>query len=145
MEYMMHEQVHEVMTANPALVSLQTSLAQAGQIMRDRDTGDVLVTDAAGALYGIVTDRDIVTRAVADGLDPTVTPVQAVITPSPVSVAPDDDTGRAVSLMREHAIRRLPVVDEKGTVVGIVSLGDLALDRDEHSVLADISAALPNN
>jgi len=145
MEYMMHEQVHEVMTANPALVSLQTSLAQAGQIMRDRDTGDVLVTDAGGALYGIVTDRDIVTRAVADGLDPTVTPVQAVITPSPVSVAPDDDTGRAVSLMREHAIRRLPVVDEKGTVVGIVSLGDLALDRDEHSVLADISAALPNN
>ena len=134
-----------MMTAGPIMVALQTSLAQAAQVMRDLDTGDVLVADSGGALYGIVTDRDIVTRAVADGLDVTMTPVQAVITPSPVSVRPDDDASRAVVLMREHAIRRLPVVDEQGKVIGIVSLGDLAIDRDDRSVLADISAALPNN
>ena len=134
-----------MMTAGPIMVALQTSLAQAAQVMRDLDTGDVLVADSGGALYGIVTDRDIVTRAVADGLDVTMTPVQAVITPSPVSVRPDDDASRAVALMRKHAIRRLPVVDEQGKVIGIVSLGDLAIDRDDRSVLADISAALPNN
>jgi len=141
----MQQEVRNVMTAGPVMVALQTSLAQAAQVMRDLDTGDVLVADSGGALYGIVTDRDIVTRAVADGLDVTMTPVQAVITPSPVSVRPDDDASRAVVLMREHAIRRLPVVDEQGRVVGIVSLGDLAIDRDDRSVLADISAALPNN
>jgi CBS domain-containing protein len=141
----MQAYVRNVMTANPTLVSLQTPLAQAAQFMRDRDTGDVLVADGNGALYGIVTDRDIVTRAVADGLDPTVTPVQAVITPTPVWVHPDDDADRAVTLMRQYAIRRLPVVDDDGGVVGIVSLGDLAIDRDGTSVLADISAALPNS
>lgn len=141
----METQVRNVMTADPMTVSLQTSLAQAAQLMRDRDTGDVLVTDDGGALYGIVTDRDIVARAIADGIDPTMTPVQSVITPSPVAVHPNDDTTRAVALMREHAIRRLPVIDDAGVAVGIVSLGDLAIDRDGHSVLADISAALPNN
>jgi CBS domain-containing protein len=141
----MQAHVRNVMTANPTLVSLQTPLAQAAQFMRDRDTGDVLVADGNGALYGIVTDRDIVTRAVADGLDPTVTPVQAVITPTPVWVHPDDYADRAVTLMRQYAIRRLPVVDDDGGVVGIVSLGDLAIDRDGTSVLADISAALPNS
>jgi CBS domain-containing protein len=141
----MQQQIRNLMTADPAIVSLQTSLAQAAQIMRDLDTGDVLVTDSGGALYGIVTDRDIITRAIADGADPALTPVQAVITPSPVSVRPDEDPARAVALMREHAIRRLPVVDNDGTAVGIVSLGDLAIDRDQRSVLADISAALPNN
>jgi CBS domain-containing protein len=141
----MQPKIRNVMTPEPATVSLQTSLAQAAQLMRDRDTGDVLVGDAGGVLYGIVTDRDIVTRAIADGLDPALTPVQAVITPAPVSVRPDDDASHAVALMREHAIRRLPVVDDNGIAVGIVSLGDLAIDRDAHSVLADISAAVPNN
>src|SRR5258708_87583 len=108
---MMQQLVRNVMTADPIVVSLQTSLAQAAQAMRDVDTGDVLVTDAGGALYGIVTDRDIVTRAVADGMDVTMTPVQAVITVSPVSVGPDDDASHAVALMRRHAVRRLPVVD----------------------------------
>jgi len=141
----MEPQVRGVMTPNPAIVSLQTSLAQAAGLMRERQTGDVLVADGGGALYGIVTDRDIVIRAVADGMDPAMTPVQAVVTPSPISIGPDDNPAQAVALMREHAIRRLPVVDEQGTPVGIVSLGDLAIDRDERSVLADISAALPNN
>lgn len=141
----MQQYVREVMTANPVTVTLQTSLAQAAQAMRELDTGDVLVADDEGALYGIVTDRDIVTRAVADGLDPATTPVQAVITASPVSIRPGDDASRAVELMREHAVRRLPVVDERGVAVGVVSLGDLAIDRDGHSVLADISTALPNN
>jgi len=74
-----------------------------------------------------------------------MTPVQAVITAGPVAVHPDDDPAIAVALMREHAIRRLPVIDDGGQTIGVVSLGDLAMDRDEHSVLADISAAPPNN
>lgn len=141
----MQQYVRDVMTADPISVTLQTSLAQAAVSMRELDTGDVLVVDNGGSLYGIVTDRDIVTRAVAEGLDPTMTPVQAVITSSPVAVHPDDDPAIAVALMREHAIRRLPVIDDGGQTVGVVSLGDLAMDRDEHSVLADISAAPPNN
>jgi len=141
----MQQYVRDVMTADPISVSLQTSLAQAASAMRELDTGDVLVVDGGGTLYGIVTDRDIVTRAVAEGADPTMTPVQAVITPAPVAVHPDDDPAIAVALMREHSIRRLPVIDDGGQTVGVVSLGDLAIDRDEHSVLADISAAPPNN
>ncbi len=141
----MQPQIRGVMTPDPAIVSLQTSLTQAAELMRERETGDVLVADGGGALYGIVTDRDIVIRAVADGMDPTMTPVQAVITRSPISIDPDDNPAQAVALMRQHSVRRLPVIDEHGTAVGIVSLGDLAIDRDERSLLADISAALPNN
>jgi CBS domain-containing protein len=139
----MHTHIREVMTADPLTVPVHTSIAQVARIMRDRGTGDVLVTDGRGILIGIVTDRDIVTRAVATGYDLHLTSVEQIATPAPVAVQPDTDPALAVALMREHAIRRLPVMDA-GAIVGVVSLGDLAIDRDENSVLAAISSAASN-
>jgi CBS domain-containing protein len=92
----------------------------------------------------LVTDRDIVVRGIAEDLDPFSTAIASVCTHDLVTVGPNDSIDTAVRLMREHAVRRLPVV-AKGKPVGIVTLGDLAVERDTDSALADISAAEPNN
>jgi CBS domain-containing protein len=139
----MPERVEEVMTPDPYTLAPQATLAEAARIMRDADIGDVVVTDEEGHLAGILTDRDIVVRALADDRDPTDT-VESAWTQEVVSVSSQSAVAEAVSLMRQHNIRRLPVVDG-GNLVGIVSLGDLAVDRDPDSALADISKAAPNN
>jgi CBS domain-containing protein len=104
--------------------------------------GDVLVM-RGGSICGIVTDRDIVVRTVAEGRDPNRAMLGEICSRFLVQVAPDDPIERAVELMRARAVRRLPVVLD-GTPVGIVSLGDLAAARDPESVLAEISGA-PGN
>jgi CBS domain-containing protein len=91
-----------------------------------------------------VTDRDIAVRAVADGRDPERTPVSEICSKDLTTVSPEDDLDRAIQVMREKAIRRLLVVDNRNQTVGILSLGDLALERDARSVLGQISAAPPN-
>jgi CBS domain-containing protein len=139
----MTQRIHEVMVEHPVTVRTTTSLAEAARVMRDADIGDVLVVDN-GVLRGILTDRDVVVRAIAEDRKPDDTPVRAVCSPDLVTVRPDDSTDEAVSLMREHALRRLPVTED-GQLVGIVTLGDLALDRDPASALADISAAEANS
>ncbi|MFE4258355.1 CBS domain-containing protein [Streptomyces sp. NPDC056883] len=139
----MTRRVHEVMTGNPVTVDKLTSLAEAARVMRDADIGDVLVVDG-GRLHGILTDRDLVIRAVADNRDPAETTVQAVCTPAPVTVKPDDYVDQAADLMRRHALRRLPVQSEDGELVGVVTLGDLTVERDPGSTLAAISAAEPD-
>lgn len=137
----MTEQVREIMMADPVTVSPQTPIDEAARLMRDQNIGDVLVADG-GQLRGLVTDRDLTVRALADD-KPLTTSVQEVCSQNPVSCAPGDDVERAAALMREHALRRLPVVDE-GRLVGVVSIGDLAIERDPTSALADISATRPN-
>ncbi|MFF2145117.1 CBS domain-containing protein [Kitasatospora sp. NPDC058190] len=117
-------------------------MRDAARWMRDTAIGDVLVSDD-GQLCGLVTDRDLVVRVLAEGKDPDSTNVGDVCSCELVSVAPDDDVQHAVDLMRRHALRRLPVLDD-GQAVGIVSLGDLAMDRDPGSALAAISDAAPN-
>lgn len=138
----MPEKIKEVMTTRPIALPLDATLAEAARIMRDRGIGDVLVT-SEGRLCGVVTDRDIVIRAIAESRDAMVTPVGAVCTAEVVTVGPEDDTATAAELMRRRAIRRLPVV-EGGRPVGIVSLGDLAVERHDDSALSDISKAPPN-
>ena len=96
------------------------------------------------AVRGIVTDRDIVVRCVAEGKNPTKTKVSEIFTTEPTTLSPDDSLDDAVDALREAHVRRLPVVED-GRVAGIVSIGDLAEARDERSALADISAAPPNN
>lgn len=140
----MPERLREVMTPDPVTVAATASLQHAAQVMRDRNIGDVLVVDESGALYGIVTDRDIVVEGIAEGGDPSSMSVDEVCTHDPISLGPDDAVAKAAKLMSERAIRRLPVVDN-GSLVGIVSLGDLAEDRDPDSVLGEISEAPPNN
>jgi CBS domain-containing protein len=112
--------------------------------MRDADIGPVIVTGAGDHELGILTDRDIVTRVVADGRDPDSVTLGELATWDPTCVSPNDPVERAITLMRGNAIRRLPVVED-GKPVGVISLGDLAIDRDPDSALADISRATPNN
>jgi len=134
--------VREVMTPGVAAVGPDASLVEAAQLMRAQDIGDVLVT-SDHQVIGVLTDRDIALRAVADGADPLTVSARAVCTPNPVVVGPDDAVAAAVALMRDHAVRRLPVVED-GHAVGMVSLGDLARAQDPASALADISRAEPD-
>jgi len=139
----MTERIRDVMTTNPQTLPESTIVREAAETMRANDIGDVIVNDDNGQLTGILTDRDIVVRVVAEGRDPRATRIGDIASRELTAVSPDDPLDRAVQLMRERAIRRLPVV-EQGKPVGIVSIGDLALYRDPDSALADISAAPPN-
>ncbi|MET9296120.1 CBS domain-containing protein [Streptomyces sp. NPDC003077] len=134
--------VRDVMTPAVAAVQPDASLVEAAQLMRAQDIGDVLVAQD-GVLLGVVTDRDITLRAVADGADPLTVSCRSVCTPEPVCVGPDEEISTAVALMRANAVRRLPVV-ENGTAVGMVSIGDVAREQDPGSALADISRAAPD-
>jgi CBS domain-containing protein len=139
----MNDNIRDVMTDSPCAVNVTASITVAARAMRENDIGDIIVLDG-DRLYGILTDRDIVVRGLADDKDPRTTAVGEICSREVTTVEPTDSVGSAVRLMRERALRRLPVVDERGTVVGIVSLGDLAVERDPRSALADISAAPPN-
>ena len=130
------------MTRDPRTVNADDPIIDAARIMRDSDIGDVVVMDA-GQVTGIVTDRDIVVRAIAEGRDPQSTSVSDVCTQSPETIEPDASVDDALRKMREADIRRLPVVQD-GRPVGILSLGDLAVEREPDSTLADISAASPD-
>lgn len=136
----MAQRLAEIMTPSPRTLEAGASLQEAARTMRDAGIGDVLVVGEDQRLQGIVTDRDIAIRGVADGCDPVVTTVGEICTPDITTCAPDDDVSKAVRLMRDRAIRRLPVVQD-GRPVGIVSIGDLAIEQDPDSALADISAA----
>ena len=138
----MAQSIRDVMTANPISIPAAASVADAARTMRDSDIGDVIVLDD-GRIRGIVTDRDIVVRAVAEGRDLLTTKLADICSQELTTLSPTDSVDDAVYLMRERAIRRLPVV-ESGKPIGIVSIGDLAKSRDPHSALGSISAAPPN-
>jgi CBS domain-containing protein len=140
----MPQRIAEVMTIDPVAMENNIDLQTAARAMRDNDIGDVVVTKPDGSLCGIVTDRDIVVRAIAAGFDPTTTTLDDVCSHRLLTVGPDDPVATAVSVMEEHAIRRLPVVDH-GSLIGFVSIGDIAIERDPASALGEISAAPPNN
>lgn len=140
----MPQRISEVMTPDPVALTNEATLLDAAQLMRDRDIGDVIVKRSDGSLCGIITDRDIVVRGVAQGIDPASGSIEEVCSHQLVTVSPDDAVATAVKTMEEHAIRRLPVVDAEN-LVGIVSIGDLAVERDRQSALGEISAATPNN
>jgi len=137
------ESVRDVMTPLPRAMDASASVMDAAEIMRDSDIGDVVVLEDQ-RLYGILTDRDIVVRVLAEGSDPATVRVGQVCSRELTTIRPTASVGEAVRLIREKAIRRLPVVEEGGDVVGIVSMGDIAVARDRKSALADVSAAPPN-
>jgi CBS domain-containing protein len=139
----MAQSIRDVMTADPVTIADSSSGLEAAQAMRDADIGDVIVLDDGGQVCGIVTDRDIAVRLVAEGRDPSATKLQEICSRDVAAVSPSDSVGDAVKLMRAKAVRRAPVI-QGGEVVGIVSIGDLAVSRDPDSALADISAAPPN-
>jgi CBS domain-containing protein len=139
----MAQSIREVMTADPRTVEPNDSVVDAARQMRDGDVGDVLVTENGG-LAGILTDRDIAVRVVAEGRDPQSTKVGDVCTRDPVTLTVDQTVEDAIRIVREHDVRRIPVVQD-GRPAGVVSIGDLAIERDPASVLADISSEPANN
>jgi CBS domain-containing protein len=135
--------VRDVMTANPVTLPAQAPVLEAAKKMRDADIGDVIVLEGE-SICGVVTDRDIVVRVLAEEREPAGTQLGEICSRELATVSPDDDLTQAGDLMRERTVRRVPVV-EGGKPVGIVSMGDLAVERDPDSALGEISAAAPNN
>jgi CBS domain-containing protein len=135
--------IRDVMSPQPRAVNAAATVRETAQVMHREDIGDVLVLEA-DRTCGILTDRDIVVRVLAAGKDPARTRVSEVCSRELTTVAPDDSVGQAVRLMREKAIRRLPVV-ERGEIVGVLTIGDIAVARDSRTALADISTAPPNH
>jgi CBS domain-containing protein len=136
--------IREVMSPDPIAMPETATIVEVAREMQRREIGDVIVM-GRGGITGVVTDRDIVVRGVAEARDPSSTPIGEIASRGIVSVTPDASVSDAANLMRTHSIRRVPVIDSSGEPVGIVSIGDLAVDRDPDSALADISAAPANN
>lgn len=135
--------VGDFMTTRLVTMDGNDTLTAAAQEMRDRAIGDVIVTDGDDVI-GIVTDRDITVRGVAENMDPDISRLNQITSNDIVTVSQYDDAVAAADLMRTYGVRRLPVIEE-GRLIGLVSIGDLAVEREPQSVLADISADEPNN
>jgi CBS domain-containing protein len=138
----MKKTIRDVMTPNPVALQATASVVDAALAMRDFDVGAVIVLED-GQVCGVVTDRDLVVRGIANGNYPATMKLGELCSRELTTVSPTETLEKAVDLMREKAIRRLPVV-EHGKPIGIISIGDLAIERDRHSALGDISAAPPN-
>ena len=139
----MAQSIREVMTDQVITLPADASIVDAGRAMRENDIGDVVVMDG-DRFHGLLTDRDIVVRAIAEGRDPSSTQVRDVTTEDVRTLSPDSTVAEAVDIMRGAAVRRIPVLDGDRPV-GIVSIGDLAMRQDEGSALADISEAPPTD
>ena len=133
----MDARVRDVMTPGPIGVDYYQSVGEAARAMRDWGVGAILVVSNE-SLYGLVTDRDLVVRAVAEarGADEPVGPLSSA---NLIGVDADADVHEAMRLMRQHGVRRLPVLED-GQVAGIVSLGDLAMQDEPDLAFAQLSA-----
>lgn len=118
-------QLSEILTKDVETIRPETSVREAAQRMRSRDVGSLPVCDGR-RLLGMVTDRDLAIRVLADGRDANATPVQDAMTPDACYAFEDDDVRRAAEIMKERQVRRLPVVNRDKQLVGIVALGDIA-------------------
>jgi CBS domain-containing protein len=134
----MAKSVRDAMTDNPRSIVKSASVVEAAQVMREEHIGSLPITDEE-KLVGMITDRDITTRVVADAADPETTSVGDVYSRDLVSVEPDEDLEEALQLMARHQVRRLPVV-ENGRLVGIVAQADIALGEDEKKTGALVEA-----
>jgi CBS domain-containing protein len=140
--------VRDVMTANPECVSERDSLRDVARIMKDRDTGVVPVVDGK-KIIGLITDRDIVVRGLAEGKNLESTRIAEIISTTIRSVREDASVNDALTLMSTAEIRRVPVVNGANELVGILSLGDIASEGNQDGkvgkAVEDISEAPPNN
>jgi len=125
----------EIMTSNVQTATRGMSLSQVAVMMRDGDMGSIPVVEE-GKLVGIVTDRDIVVRSIADGRDAN-SPVSESMTTEIFSVSPDDFVFEAIRLMGDKQVRRVPVVDENGALAGIIAMADIALEMEDEREIAE--------
>ena len=126
----MTKSIRDVMTSNPRTVEADRPVAEAARLMKQEDVGIVPVVEG-DRLIGAVTDRDIVLRVVADGKDPQTTTVREIASTDLVTAHPQQDLSEALKLMAHHQIRRLPVVEEDGKLVGVLAQADVARVADE--------------
>jgi len=126
----------EVMTKDLVTCMDTDSLSDAATLMREINVGSLPVLNESGNLIGMITDRDIAIRAVSLGVDPVISQVADFMTPSPLTASPDATLEQAAEMMADAQVRRLPVLQD-GQLVGIVSLGDLAVDLGEEELLAE--------
>lgn len=136
-------QLREIMTSAPHAIPHSATVKEAAKMMRDHDVGMLPVMED-GKMIGAITDRDIVIHAVAEGGDPEDIPVSQAMTSNLISAYEDTDVEAAARLMEERQVRRLVVINAEQQLVGVVSLGDLALRRGDEGrlsgdVLADVS------
>jgi CBS domain-containing protein len=122
--------IREVMTSNPRTIEADKPVADAAKLMRDEDVGLAPVVEG-DRLVGTLTDRDIAIRVVAEGNDPASTPVREVASTDVVTVTPEQNLDEALSLMAQHQVRRVPVVEQDGRLVGVVAQADVARQSDE--------------
>ena len=125
----------DIMSRNPATVTPSTRVRQAAKLMKDEDVGIIPVIEDGGSnkrLVGLLTDRDIAIRLVAEGRDPDLVEVRELMSGSPKTARADDDVSKIMDLMGREQVRRVPIVDERGSLVGIVAQADIVLEaRDE--------------
>jgi CBS domain-containing protein len=134
----MAESVRDAMTEDPCSIGASAAVVEAARLMREEDIGSLPITDDE-TLVGMITDRDITMRVVAEASDPHMTSVGDVCSRDLISVAPDNDLEEALQLMARHQVRRLPVV-ENGRLVGIVAQADIALRETETKTGALVEA-----
>ena len=144
----MDQHVRDFMTPNPVTVSEKDSIREAARIMAREDTGVVPVVDGRKVI-GMITDRDIVVRLVAEGKDPSSTRVNEAMSKNVRAVKEDNTVDEALNVMKSAEVRRVPVVNDQNEIVGIVSMGDIAKEG-RHGVkvgeaVKDISKAPPNH
>jgi len=125
----MGKRVKDAMTSEVKTAAPSQSLTDAAMLMKQEDVGSIPVVDGE-RLVGVVTDRDIVVRGIADGSDPHAIQVGDIASRDVVTVRPDDDLDEALRLMAQHQVRRLPVVDD-GQLVGVVATADVAQEAKE--------------
>lgn len=130
----------EIMTTEPECCEAGITTDMIAQTMRTKNIGTVIIVDSMDTMnvVGIVTDRDLAIRLVAEKLDPATVSAQQVMTPNPVSCRIDDSIDDAVKLMEQEQIRRVPIVDEQGKLVGVISQGDLATRTHERRKVAEL-------
>ncbi|MDQ3778346.1 MAG: CBS domain-containing protein [Actinomycetota bacterium] len=128
-----HQSIRDLMTQNPQSLRADQPVVEAARIMRDEDAGLVPVVDGE-RLVGTLTDRDIAIRVVAEGKDPAATTVREVASTDLVTIDPQQELSEALRLMAQHQVRRLPVVEEDGRLVGILAQADVARHADEQRV-----------
>ena len=126
----MAKSVRDAMTSNPCTIDADKDVAYAAQMMKDEDVGVAPIVEGE-QLVGMLTDRDIAIKVVAEGKDPQSTKVREVASANVVTVDPQQDLDEALRLMAQHQVRRLPVVEEDGKVVGILAQADVALEGDD--------------
>jgi CBS domain-containing protein len=126
----MAKSIREAMTTNPRNVEMSTSVVEAARLLKSEDVGSLPVVEG-DRLVGIVTDRDIVLRVVAEGKDVQSATVRDAASSDLVTIDPQQDLDEALRLMAQHQVRRLPVVEEDGRLVGILAQADVAQEGDD--------------